>query len=140
LHDAGQDGWILLGSRLDVKVPVVAELQFIVLLQPLASDSLFAPAQVMGLRGNFSNDAGTYYGSARRSTLRMDFGRLHLQPCPKLFAGSIRRIFSFAGSAAAECAKQQARNIRRTSENCIAIAAETGSPHPAAGAENHCGG
>src|SRR5258708_5240201 len=72
LHDAGQDGWILLGSRLDVKVPVVAELQFIVLLQPLASDSLFAPAQVMGLRGNFSNDAGTYYGSARRSTLRMD--------------------------------------------------------------------
>ena len=72
LHDAGQDGWIPLGSRLDVKVPVVAELQFIVLLQPLASDSLFAPAQVMGLRGNFSNDAGTYYGSARRSTLRMD--------------------------------------------------------------------
>ena len=72
LHDAGQDGWILLGSQLDVKVPVVAELQFIVLLQPLASDSLFAPAQVMRLRGNFSNDAGTYYGSARRSTLRMD--------------------------------------------------------------------
>src|SRR5258708_10686460 len=26
----------------------------------------------MRLRGNFSNDAGTYYGSARRSTLRMD--------------------------------------------------------------------
>jgi transglutaminase-like putative cysteine protease len=72
LHDAGQDGWILLGSQLDVKVPVVAELQFIVLLQPLASDSLFAPAQVMRLRGNFSNDAGSYYGSARRSTLRMD--------------------------------------------------------------------
>ncbi len=72
LHDAGQDGWILLGSPLDVKVPVVAELQFIVLLQPLASDSLFAPPQVMRLRGNFSNDAGTYYGSARRSTLRMD--------------------------------------------------------------------
>jgi transglutaminase-like putative cysteine protease len=72
LHDAGQDGWILLGSQFDVKLPVVAELQFIVLLQPLASDSLFAPAQVMRLRGNFSNDAGTYYGSARRSTLRMD--------------------------------------------------------------------
>jgi hypothetical protein len=73
LHNAGQDGWIALGSPLDVKVPVVAELQFIVLLQPLASDALFAPAHVMKMRGNFSTDAGTYYGSARRSTLGLDF-------------------------------------------------------------------
>ncbi|HEV8074263.1 MAG TPA: DUF3488 and transglutaminase-like domain-containing protein [Candidatus Acidoferrum sp.] len=72
LHSAGQDGWIPLGSPLDVKVPVAAELQFVVLLQPLASDALFAPAQVMRLRGNFSTDAGTYYGSARRSTLGTD--------------------------------------------------------------------
>ena len=69
---AGQDGWVSLGSPLDVKVPVVAELQFVVLLQPLASDSLFAPAQLMKLRGNFSTDAGTYYRSARRSALGMD--------------------------------------------------------------------
>src|ERR1700720_3132118 len=72
LHYAGQDGWIPLGSQVDVKVPVVEQLRFIVLLQPLASDALFAPAQLMELRGNFSNDAGTYYGTARRSSLGMD--------------------------------------------------------------------
>jgi protein-glutamine gamma-glutamyltransferase len=74
LHYARPDGWIPLGSQVDVQVPVVAELRFIVLLQPLASDALFAPAQLMELRGNFSNDAGTYYGTARRSTLGTDFG------------------------------------------------------------------
>jgi len=72
LHEAGADGWVPLGSQIDIKVPVVAQLQFIVLLQPLATDALFAPAQVIKLRGNFTNDAGTYYGSARRSTLGTD--------------------------------------------------------------------
>ncbi|HTA59461.1 MAG TPA: DUF3488 and transglutaminase-like domain-containing protein, partial [Candidatus Baltobacteraceae bacterium] len=80
LHDATQDGWIQLGSQLDVKVPVVAQLRFVVLLQPLASDALFAPAQLMQLRGNFSNDAGTYYGSARRSMLGMDSGGAVFNP------------------------------------------------------------
>jgi protein-glutamine gamma-glutamyltransferase len=72
LHDARQDGWIELGSQLDLKVPAVAQLRFIVLLQPLASDALFAPAQLMELRGNFSSEAGTYYGTARRSMLGTD--------------------------------------------------------------------
>jgi hypothetical protein len=72
LHDARQDGWIELGSQQDVKVPAVAQLRFIVLLQPLASDALFAPAQLMQLRGNFSSEAGTYYGTARRSILGTD--------------------------------------------------------------------
>ena len=80
LHYAERDGWISLGSDLDIKVPVVAEVQFIVLLQPLASDVLFAPAQVMKLRGNFSGDAGTYYGSARRSTLGVDFAGAVFNP------------------------------------------------------------
>jgi transglutaminase-like putative cysteine protease len=72
LHSAGPDGWIPLGPQADVEVPVVAQLQFVVLLQPLATDALFAPAQVIKLRGNFTTDAGTYYGSARRSTLGTD--------------------------------------------------------------------
>jgi protein-glutamine gamma-glutamyltransferase len=72
LHDAGPDGWIELGTQQDVKVPVVAQLGFVVLLQPLASDALFAPAQLQKMRGNFSGDAGTYYGTARRSMLGTD--------------------------------------------------------------------
>jgi transglutaminase-like putative cysteine protease len=72
LRDARQDGWIQLSTQQDVKVPVVTQLRFVVLLQPLASDALFAPAQLMELRGNFSNEAGTYYGAARRSMLGID--------------------------------------------------------------------
>jgi protein-glutamine gamma-glutamyltransferase len=72
LHDARPDGWIQLGSQKDVKVRVVAQLRYVVLLQPLASDALFAPAQLQELRGNFSGDAGTYYGTARRSMLGTD--------------------------------------------------------------------
>ncbi|HKM66012.1 MAG TPA: DUF3488 and transglutaminase-like domain-containing protein [Candidatus Acidoferrum sp.] len=72
LRAATQDGWIHLGTAMDVKVPIAGQMSYIVLLQPLASDALFAPAQVLRMRGNFSGDAGTYFGSARRSTLGVD--------------------------------------------------------------------
>ena len=80
LHMARQDGWIPVSSQFDLKVPVVAQLRFVVLLQPLASDALFGPAQITELRGNFSNDAGTYYGSARRSSLGTDFAGAIFNP------------------------------------------------------------
>ncbi len=72
LRAANQEGWIPLGSPLDLKVPIAGQMRYVVLLQPLASDALFAPAQVMQMRGNFSGDAGTYFGSARHSTLGVD--------------------------------------------------------------------
>ncbi|HXH66912.1 MAG TPA: DUF3488 and transglutaminase-like domain-containing protein [Candidatus Limnocylindrales bacterium] len=80
IHDARQDGWIELGSQQDLKVPVVAQLRFVVLLQPLASDALFAPAKLMQLRGNFSSEAGTYYGTARRSMLGTDSAEAVFNP------------------------------------------------------------
>jgi protein-glutamine gamma-glutamyltransferase len=67
-----QSGWITLASRGKLEGKPALELQFIALLQPLASDALFAPAQVMALRGNFSGDAGTYYGAVRHSYVSVD--------------------------------------------------------------------
>ncbi len=66
------DGWITLARRGQMEGRPAGQVHFITLLQPLASDALFAPAQVMVLRGNFSGDAGTYYGAMRRSYLSVD--------------------------------------------------------------------
>ncbi len=67
-----QDGWINLASRKDFEAPRAAEIQFTILLQPIASEALFAPAQVVRLRGNFFSEATTYYSSVRNSVLLMD--------------------------------------------------------------------
>lgn len=73
LHSAGPDGWVTLASAKDLlSTPVAQQVHFTALLQPMASDALFAPAQVISLRGNFSGDADNYYGSMRRSTLGVD--------------------------------------------------------------------
>jgi len=65
-------GWITLSTRAELQGRPAAQIQFVTLLQPLASNALFAPAQVMAMRGNFSGDGGTYDGSARHSFLSVD--------------------------------------------------------------------
>jgi transglutaminase-like putative cysteine protease len=67
-----QDGWIILSNRKDFEAPPAMTLEFTVLLQPIASDALFAPAQVVKLRGNFFAGANTYYASVRGSSLALD--------------------------------------------------------------------
>jgi len=71
LHPPDPSGWITLAPRKLEGRPAV-KVEFIASLQPLASDALFAPAQVLALRGNFSGEAGTYYGSVRRSYIELD--------------------------------------------------------------------
>jgi len=66
------NGWITLTTRPQLQGQSAAQIRFITLLQPLASSALFAPAQVMAMRGNFSGEAGTYDGAARRSYLSVD--------------------------------------------------------------------
>ena len=66
------DGWINLSSRKDFAAPRAVEVQFTILLQPIASDAVFAPAQVVRLRGNFLSEATTYYSSVRNSALLLD--------------------------------------------------------------------
>jgi transglutaminase-like putative cysteine protease len=66
------DGWITLAKHSDFEAPPAVTLEFTVLLQPIASDALFAPAQVVRLRGNFFPEANTYYASMHRSALALD--------------------------------------------------------------------
>ncbi len=82
IQSPAQDGWITLASRKDFVAPRAMEIQYTILLQPIASDALFAPAQVVRLRGNFLSEATTYYDSVRNSTLYLDstgsiFNRSH---------------------------------------------------------------
>jgi transglutaminase-like putative cysteine protease len=72
IQSPSSDGWIDLALDKDIQAPPAAEIHFTVLLQPIASEALFAPAQLIRLRGNFSGDAGTYYANARRSYLYLD--------------------------------------------------------------------
>lgn len=68
----GGDGWITVASRADVEGRSAAQVQFVVLLQPIASDALFAPAQVFQLRGNFSTEETSFASAVRHSFLTVD--------------------------------------------------------------------
>ena len=71
-HESAQTGWISLASQRDLEGHSAMRVEFIALLQPLASDALFGPSQLVELRGNFSGEAGTYDGSARHSFVNVD--------------------------------------------------------------------
>ena len=71
-HYPGSDGWITIVRQADPEAPAAAELHFTALMEPSASDAVFAPAQALVLRGNFSGDAGTYYSSVQHSRLTTD--------------------------------------------------------------------
>lgn len=71
LHPPDPSGWINLAAHKLEGRPAL-QVEFIALLQPLASDALFAPAQLVALRGNFSGDAGTYYGAVHHSYVEVD--------------------------------------------------------------------
>jgi protein-glutamine gamma-glutamyltransferase len=66
------DGWITLGSRVNMEGRPAAQVQFVALLQPIDSEALFAPAQVFALRGNFATEEGTYAAAVHRSYLNVD--------------------------------------------------------------------
>ncbi len=72
LLSAGQGGWVMFDSPYAMKVPIAGQLRFTILLQPMASDAIFAPVQVMQLRGNFSSDPSRYNAEPRFSALGVD--------------------------------------------------------------------
>jgi transglutaminase-like putative cysteine protease len=71
-HQPQSNGWITLATRAEIEGRPALQVEFITLLQPMATNTLFVPAQVMSLRGNFSGEAGTYDGAVRRSYLDVD--------------------------------------------------------------------
>jgi len=71
-HYPGSDGWIALGKPSDLQAPPAAEIHFTAIMEPMGSDAVFAAAQALRLRGNFSGDGGSYYSSVQRSRLITD--------------------------------------------------------------------
>jgi hypothetical protein len=72
LYQPAPDGWITLNSRHELEGRPATQIEFVTLLEPLATETLFAPSRLVLVRGNFSGDAGTYSNSMRRSYLAMD--------------------------------------------------------------------
>ena len=72
LHEPTSNGWITLATRAGMEGRPAVQVDFTTLLQPLASDALFAPGQLMVVRGNFSGEGGTYDGASRHSILSVD--------------------------------------------------------------------
>jgi transglutaminase-like putative cysteine protease len=72
LQQPGEDGWITFTTRGEFKGQVATQVRFVTLLEPIASDALFAPSRLLEVRGNFSGEAGSYANSVRRSYLAVD--------------------------------------------------------------------
>ncbi|MGH9743021.1 MAG: transglutaminase TgpA family protein [Candidatus Acidiferrum sp.] len=69
---AGPNGWINLLPRNSETEANAAILRYTVLLQPIATDTIFAPAKVVSLRGNLSGEGSNQDAGARRSYIIRD--------------------------------------------------------------------
>jgi protein-glutamine gamma-glutamyltransferase len=66
------NGWIYFSSRRPGADRSSQDLRFTVLLQPMATDAIFAPADLVGLRGNFLADSSSHSAFLRRGYLSRD--------------------------------------------------------------------
>jgi len=69
---AGLNGWINLLDRPAEPDPTATVLRYTILLQPVATDTMFAPANVVALRGNLSGEGSNQEVGARRSYIIRD--------------------------------------------------------------------
>jgi protein-glutamine gamma-glutamyltransferase len=70
--EAASDGSIpVFSPEQNPRIPSLA-IQYEVFLEPLATEAIFAPADVTDLRGDFSGESGNAFGSARRTFLTRD--------------------------------------------------------------------
>ncbi len=71
-HMPGRDGWITLARPADLEGRTAAQVRYVALLEPLASNALFGPAQVLALRGNFAGEGGAFTDASQRGFLNVD--------------------------------------------------------------------
>jgi hypothetical protein len=71
------NGWIFFSDRKDraTEIRAAGEVHFSVLLQPMASDAIFAPSTLIALRGNFAGDSN--YGAHRGYLIRDSTGSIY---------------------------------------------------------------
>jgi transglutaminase-like putative cysteine protease len=65
-------GWVYFSDPKGPQNISVLDFHFKVMMQPMASDALFAPANLVGLRGNFLADSSNYQIFLRRGYLTRD--------------------------------------------------------------------
>ncbi|MGB8476742.1 MAG: DUF3488 and transglutaminase-like domain-containing protein [Candidatus Acidiferrum sp.] len=68
----GPNGWMNVRERTIEQEQTSTVLRYTVLLQPIATDTIFAPAKVISLRGNLSGEGSNQEAGARRSYLVRD--------------------------------------------------------------------
>ncbi|HEY8715637.1 MAG TPA: DUF3488 and transglutaminase-like domain-containing protein, partial [Candidatus Acidoferrum sp.] len=66
------DGWIYVGAKSPRNEPRAPGLIYTVYMEPIASDAVFVPGKAVSLRGNFTGEAGSSFGSSRKSYLFKD--------------------------------------------------------------------
>ena len=66
------NGWVYFSDPKAPRDKSAQDLRFIVLMQPMASDALFAPASLIGLRGNFLAESSSYQAFLHRGYLARD--------------------------------------------------------------------
>ncbi|MGB7285080.1 MAG: DUF3488 and transglutaminase-like domain-containing protein [Candidatus Acidiferrum sp.] len=69
---AGDGGWINLQDRPGEQDRTATVLHYTVLLQPIATDTIFVPANAISLRGNLSGEGSNQDAGARRSYIVRD--------------------------------------------------------------------
>jgi transglutaminase-like putative cysteine protease len=69
---AGMNGWINLVERPPEPDPTATILRYTILLQPVATDTMFAPANAISIRGNLSGEGSNQESGARRSYVIRD--------------------------------------------------------------------
>lgn len=69
---AGINGWIPLMDRPPEPDPRATVVRYTVLLEPVATDTMFAPANVVSVRGNLSGEGSNQEAGARRSYVLRD--------------------------------------------------------------------
>jgi hypothetical protein len=65
-------GWILINPQVSMEAPTSVDLRFTVLLQPMATDSLFAPANLLAIHPAFVSSAPGYSSYLHRGNLWRD--------------------------------------------------------------------
>ena len=69
---AGPGGWINIQDRPGERDRTATVLRYTVLLQPVATDTIFAPANAISVRGNLSGDGSNQDSGARHSYILRD--------------------------------------------------------------------
>ena len=112
-------GWIYVADPEQNLGALALELHYEILVQPMATDAVFVPANAVSILGGFSGENPTAGFNARRTYLFRDFTGSHFQSVPQLRTGALLRILAASRVEPGEIARSfdgvSSRNSGRVS-------------------------